>query len=301
MTGFPVQLNRHPGGVTLDSIGGQKLVRVTDGDTPVIEMSIRMLSVDTPEVTARSAATAGRRDQEFLQLAGWIRAGQALVEPSFADYILPKLETGRAGTLQFSAGKAASLWLTEEMTFRLAKPSGGQRQLFVRTTKEAPFDDNGRLLAYIAPSYAKNEMPPKDSPQRETFNLGLVRAGMAAPFIIYPGIPSDSDLAMMIEATESAVSGKHGQWADDLMLPGYEYRMCEKLFRITRALVDGQAIPADDQKKWRDRFCADIRTKVVHGPEHYQTIPHAHRLWIWSQDIDKATQELGLTAGPGIY
>jgi len=300
MTAHQATLGRHPGGVTLDSIGGQKLVRVTDGDTPVIEMSIRMLSVDTPEVTARSVATAARRDQEFLELAGWIKANLAPVEPAFATYILPKLETGRAGSQQFAAGKAASLWLTEEMTFRLAKPSGGQRQLFVRTTQEAPFDDNGRLLAYVAPSYTKDEMPPKDSPQRETFNLGLVQAGMAAPFIIYPSIPSDVDLGMMIAATNTAVDGKLGQWADDLMLPGYEYRMCEKLFRITRDLVGGEAMSSAQKKAWRDRSCADIRTKILHGPEAYMTIPHAYRLWIWSRDVAKATQDLGLTAGPGV-
>jgi hypothetical protein len=56
---------------------GRALVDVTDGDTPNLRMPVRMLSVDTPEVTARTEERASAIDQEFLQLAEWIREGLA--------------------------------------------------------------------------------------------------------------------------------------------------------------------------------------------------------------------------------
>jgi endonuclease YncB( thermonuclease family) len=42
------------GGVTLSALDPLELVDVTDGDTPNLRMPVRMLSVDTPEVTART-------------------------------------------------------------------------------------------------------------------------------------------------------------------------------------------------------------------------------------------------------
>jgi pimeloyl-ACP methyl ester carboxylesterase len=62
-------------------------------------MPVRMLSVDTPEVTARTDDRAARIDQEFQQLAEWIRDGKAPVEAPLAGFLLPKLDTGRAGRL----------------------------------------------------------------------------------------------------------------------------------------------------------------------------------------------------------
>lgn len=38
-----------PTGVELDSVGSKSYLRATDGDTPYVSMSIRMLSIDTPE------------------------------------------------------------------------------------------------------------------------------------------------------------------------------------------------------------------------------------------------------------
>lgn len=291
-------LSWKPKSFTLDSIGDQKFVRVTDGDTPVIEMPIRMLSVDTPEVTAKSPEGAAKRDAEFALLAEWIKQGKAPVTGRFGDYIAPKLETGKAGSLQFTAGKAASKWLTDEMARRLAKENGGQRRLFVRVS-ERPFDDNGRLLAYVSPYYEKQELEGLSVEQRVTFNLGLVRTGMAAPFIIYPSIPGDKDLALVTEAARTAVDSKLGQWAEEKMLPGYEYRMCEKLFRITKKLVDGEQMNAADRLKWRSRYCVDMRDRTLYGPEDYMDIPHAFRLWLWPNDVEEASAALDLLAGPG--
>jgi hypothetical protein len=47
-----------PAGVSMPTLGDRAFVDVTDEDTPNIRMPVRMLSVDTPEVTARTAARA---------------------------------------------------------------------------------------------------------------------------------------------------------------------------------------------------------------------------------------------------
>jgi hypothetical protein len=42
-----------PAGVTLSALDPLEPVDMTDGDPPNIRMPVRLLSVDTPEVTAR--------------------------------------------------------------------------------------------------------------------------------------------------------------------------------------------------------------------------------------------------------
>jgi len=49
-----VQILWSPAGVTLSALDPLQLVDVTDGDTPNVRLPVRMLSVDTPEVTART-------------------------------------------------------------------------------------------------------------------------------------------------------------------------------------------------------------------------------------------------------
>ena len=46
----PVKIFWDPTGTSVDTLGTDKFLRVTDGDTPYISMSIRMLSIDTPEI-----------------------------------------------------------------------------------------------------------------------------------------------------------------------------------------------------------------------------------------------------------
>jgi len=72
----PTQILWTPAGKNLPSLGAKSLVDVSDGDTPNIRMPIRMLSIDTPEVTARSLRGASKVDDQFRQLdQGWSRAG----------------------------------------------------------------------------------------------------------------------------------------------------------------------------------------------------------------------------------
>ena len=93
-----------------------------------------MLSVDTPEVTARNSVGAKKVDAEFEELAKWILDGIAPVTKRFRDHILPRLES-KAGTQQFEQGKAASTWFKARVDKRLKRSSGRRRNLFVRTAE----------------------------------------------------------------------------------------------------------------------------------------------------------------------
>jgi hypothetical protein len=147
-----------------------------------------MLSVDTPEVTARTDRRAQAIDQEFAQLAEWIEQDRAPISRPLAQFLAPKLTTGRAGRLQLQQGRDASSFAKQRFQERLTRPDGSQRKLFVRIA-DSPFDDNGRLLAYVAPNYTEQERRTMTRAQRATFNLDLVEAGHAAPFVIYPSVP----------------------------------------------------------------------------------------------------------------
>ncbi|MGH3928813.1 MAG: thermonuclease family protein [Pseudonocardiaceae bacterium] len=293
----PIQIMWSPAGVTLQSVGARALIDVTDGDTPNIRMPIRMLSVDTPEVTARSAARAREIDEEFRQLAEWIGQGRAPISMRLGEVVAPKLATGRAGTLQFQQGNDASAFAKANVEQRLTRPNGSKRNIFTRI-EARPFDDNGRLLAYVAPDYSAAERRTLTRRERATFNLDLVAAGWAAPFVIYPSIPGELDLPLLIEAAVDAATSRRGIWASDETLPAYEYRAMEKLYRITKKIVEGGELRAGEAHSWRERYCADMRTRTLHGPEDYSDIPPPYRLWIWPDDVSEAVGRLNLVPTP---
>lgn len=288
-----------PAGMNTPDIGTKKLIDVTDGDTPTIQMPIRMLSVDTPEVTARSEEGAQRVDANFSQLAHWIEEGKAPVSERFATYVLPKLKTGTAGSLQYTSGKSASAWFKANIDQRLTRPDGSKRSVFVRVS-EAPFDNYGRLLAYVAPQYSQSELATLSRADRATFNLGLVESGWAAPFVLYPNIPGELDLPLFVDRAWHAYSSGAGQWANPSSLPGYEYRMCEKLHQITSRLQQGEKLKAKERYEWRSRYCVDMRTRELFSPEDYTDIPPPYRLWIWPKDVVEAVARLNLTPSGGL-
>lgn len=289
----PIQILWTPAGERIPNLGSRALVDVSDGDTPNIRMPIRMLSIDTPEVTARSENGAMNVDAKFSELAEWIKAGKAPVSDGFAEYILPKIETGTAGTLQYQQGKSASAWYKAQSEKRLKKPNGRKRDLFI-STADAPFDNYHRVLAYVAPSYSSKELKTMSRRERATFNLDLVESGWAAPFIIFPNIPGELDLPMFLDAATKPQIEKDGQYSDELSLPGFEYRMIEKLYGITKKLVAGESLSYPDQLKWRTRYAADVRTRVLYGPEDYMAVPMQYLIWIWPQDVQKAISMLNL-------
>ena len=90
----PVQVLWSPAGATIPSLGDLALVDVHDGDTPSVRMSVRMLSIDTPEITAISADGALNVDRKFADLAQWITDRKAPITAALAERVLPKI--GRA-------------------------------------------------------------------------------------------------------------------------------------------------------------------------------------------------------------
>jgi endonuclease YncB( thermonuclease family) len=296
----PVQILWSPAAISMPSLGSRAFVDTTDGDTPNISMPVRMLSVDTPEVTARTPEGATRVDEKLTQLAEWIDQGKAPITTDLAAHLLPKIATGKAGSLQFEQGKAASAFGDNNIRTRLARPGKPDRRVFIRSA-EPHFDDNGRLLAYLAPNFTEAERATLTRAQRSTFNLDLLTAGWAAPFVIYPSIPGELDLPLLLAATEKAIADATTTtniWSNPHTLLAYEYRMVEKLHGITRKIVDGQDIPTAERFSWRERYCADMRTRVVHGPEDYTAVPPTYRLWFWARDVQRAIGDLNLTPAP---
>lgn len=289
----PLQVFWAPEGANLPSLGSRALVDVTDGDTPNLRMPVRMLSVDTPEVTARSPERARAIDQEFRQLSDWIDQGRAPIDAALGEYMRPKLAGGQAGTLQYEQGKQASAFEKQNMETRLRRPDGSCRNMFIRVA-DAPFDDNHRLLAYLAPAYGKQELQTLPREQRHTFNLDLVTNGWAVPFVIYPSIPGATDLRMLVEAAATARAEGRGIWSDANTLLAYEYRATERLYAITKRKVGNEPVEPQKERSWRERYCADMRTRVLHGPEDYFRVEPEYRLWIWPQDIREAVGRLNL-------
>ncbi|MGY5123177.1 thermonuclease family protein [Streptomyces nigrescens] len=292
----PVQILWTPAGIAMPSLGSRALVDVHDGDTPYVKMPVRMLSVDTPETTAETAEQAESVDKEFKQLAAWIREGIAPISDDLAEFLLPKIETGHAGSLQRGQGTAAAEFNTENIKKRLAegRKPGKERSIFIRTADDL-FDDNNRLLAYLAPNYSKTELANLPREKRPTFNLDLIAAGWAAPFVIYPSIPGELDLPLLLKAADKAVKGKKGIWKDPKTLLAYEYRALGKLHDVTKKKADKREWEPGEAFSWRTRYCVDIRNRELHGPEDYFRVPPIYRLWLWPQDVKEAIGQLNLT------
>jgi endonuclease YncB( thermonuclease family) len=312
----PIQILWEPAGLTMPSLGDQPFVDLRDGDTPTTKMPIRMLSVDTPEVTGeRRRGGPATVDKEFLQLAEWMsdRPKDIPISRRLAEVLRPKLATGRAGTLQFEQGKSASAFQADTIDKRLTKPAkktakkavpGAEppkkelRNIFIRAA-DPPFDNNNRVLAYIAPNYTPAEREKMSRWERRTFNLDLIAEGWAAPFIIFPSIPGELDLPMFLEKAEEAVEKKKGIWNDPNTLLAYEYRMMEKLHGIAeKIIVKGEKVTGAARLGWRERYCVDMRTRLLHGPEDYIDVPAVYRLWIWQADVQRAIGALNLMPAP---
>lgn len=290
-----------PQGFELASLDDKEYLRATDGDTPFISVSVRMLSIDTPEVHYPGNAKPARQDNNFRQLAEWIKAGRAPIHDGLAAHLHPRLESGSAGTLHERQGFAAADYFKALLDEKLSQNLDGsrrrtKRKIFVWTADEK-FDQYGRLLAYIAPKYDADELAQLTRRQRATFNLLMVEAGWAAPFIIYPSLPRQSDLELMYQVGQEAVSAKRGVWAEPLALTGYEFRMCVRLHEITRKLVSGQKVSSSERSSWIERFCCDMTTRAIFYPQDYHKVPPYARIFIWPKDVTEAVGRLNLEPG----
>lgn len=145
---------------------------------------------------------------------------------------------------------------------RLARPDGSRRTLFL-CTADRPFDKNGPLLAYVAPNYSKAERESMPRRDRATFNLLLVEAGWAVPFVLYPSIPGELDLPLLHAAARRAIPGGRGIWSDPMLLLPYELRALERLVQLKARLDRGEKLPTAELGSWIERYCANTTTRLL--------------------------------------
>jgi endonuclease YncB( thermonuclease family) len=279
-----------PAGSELDHIGTKKLLDFTDGDTPNIRVPIRMLSIDTPETYKNPRV----QDEKFNKLVDWLHQGIAPINQDLSDYLSPRLATGDAGTRQEDQGNAAKTFIDDLARRRLNdRPGAGPRNLFVRVA-DRPFEKRGRLLAYVAPSYSREERDRMTRRERSTFNLDMVAAGWAASFVLYPNIPNELDLPILHSAAREAVQGGKGAWADPNVLTGYEFRMLDRLFEVTEDIANGREVTGHRRSGWVTRYCADMTTGTLYQPQDYFKAAPENRLFIWPEDTRQAVADLNL-------
>ncbi|NJS39168.1 MAG: nuclease [Rhodobacteraceae bacterium] len=296
-----------PAGIDLDSLGEKRFARtadgsddISDGDTPSIRMSIRMLSIDAPETGVTKSTEGLTRDnmiQLLPQLRDWLEDLASPVEPGLAAYLREKLDRLDAAEAHWEQGARAKDGFKELAKRRLAKPSGGRRALFLRAADER-FDQYGRLLAYVAPSYERAELAALSRRERATFNLDLVEAGWAASFVIYPSIPGELDLPLLQQAARTAIDEKRGVWTDAKALAGYEYRMIEGLVLLFKKVQAGQALTNADRTGWISRYCVDMSTATIFSPQDYFRVDPWNRIFIWRDQVRDAVRDLNLSLAP---
>ncbi|RZT94897.1 thermonuclease family protein [Rivibacter subsaxonicus] len=267
----------------------RKLLRASDGDTPVIEQPIRMLSCDTPEKSGYAGGPVAaqlRLDRCRERLAGDFYA--SLLPKELRRYLLARLGP-EAAAQHIAAGQMASAAFDALLERRLTRDDGSRRALAIVPAGQL-IDSYGRLLAYFAPYFVPDELPPRGDPRRRTFNLDMVAQGYAACFPIYPSLPSNTDWALLIEEAERAWLRKRGVWDayGRRLLLGYEYRACIKLAEVESG--------ADGARAAFQRSCVDLRTMADVGPFGFWDVPPPYRLWYWLTDTRQARVDLGLAA-----
>lgn len=288
-----VKLFWDPEGRELNSLGTNKFLRITDGDTPYISTAIRMLSIDTPEVHYPGGTNPAKHDEKFQELLAWLDVGSTPVDADFAAYLRPRLTGGDVGTRQKKSGDDATAALQKMLDDKLTRPNGSKRELYVSTTNP-PFDQYGRMLAYIAPWYSDDERANLSELDRATFNLQMIDSGWAASFPIFPGLPKYNDLVLMRERARDAVTQRRGIWSDDRVLTGYEFRMAYKLWDVTRRLRKGEKLSSDERSGWVDRYCVDMTTREIFAPTQYYRVAPYDRVFIWPRDVNDAVGRLNL-------
>ena len=122
----------------------------------------------------------------------------------------------------------------------------------------------------------------------------MVTAGWAAPFPIYPSLPKHADLVLLQKVGREAVEGGKGAWADPLTLTGYEFRMCVRLYEVTKKLVQGRKLSSAERYSWISRFCMDMTTREIHYPQAYFKVKPYNRIFIWPEDVTEAVGKLNL-------
>ena len=258
-----------------------KFVSATDGDTPTIQLPIRMLGVDAPELHYAGATqiNPGKFDKD---LEKFLTGKGKQLDAGLRAYLKPRLKA-KPSTRHIVAGKAAHDHFQSIVAARLDRGKNKitgkplvPRHLFTMISEQV-FDKYGRLLAYVAPSYTKDERDKIPESKRPTFNLQMVQEGHAISLLIFPNVPKAADLARIRDAVKSARQHKRGFWKDKTpLLHAYEYRW----------IVD----TLSGKRNGPDRYCGDFVTGKLYKPQQYYLVPEENRLWFYDTDIGEALQ-----------
>jgi endonuclease YncB( thermonuclease family) len=254
-------------------LGKARWISNTDGDTPTIQMTIRMLSIDAPELHFPGTTKPSGLDDELEGLLAG--AGQNL-SPGLRAYLEPRLKAEPGTRHERLAEQARKQFERLADTYlKPLKPKAKVRRPLYVTIGSDVFDRYQRLLAYIAPE-------EKDKAKRRTFNLRMLELGWAVNYLIYPNIPKAEDIELMRKAVIQARAGGVGMWKDQArLLLGYEYRYC------ARMLKEGAMGP--------DRHCVDVTTGKLVAEQDYHTIHPEDRLFIGKDDLSEAKKALAIS------
>lgn len=256
-----------------------KFISATDGDTPTVQVPIRMLGIDAPELHYAGATeeNPGKFDKE---METFVTGKGKHLDAGLLQYLRPRLKA-KPSTRHIRAGKAASDHFhkilaqrldrgTNKKTGKLLRP----RSLFTMVSGQV-FDRHGRLLAYVAPSYSKQEREKIPESKRPTFNLQMMQDGHAISLLIYPNVPKLADLVRVRDAVRTARQYRRGFWASaPPLLHAYEYRW------IVDTVMKKRAGP--------DRYCGDFTTALLYKPDQYFHVPEENRLWFFEADVGGA-------------
>ncbi|WP_199547269.1 hypothetical protein [Streptomyces sp. N35] len=276
----------------------RRLLRTSDGDTPVIDQPVRMVSVDTPE-KAHYAGLPATAQVKLDRCRSRLSDGtfDGFLPGSLREYLVGRL-TPTAAERHIAAGNRAGAEFDALLDRRLTRPSGPRRRTAIIPTGEI-LDRYGRLLAYLAPWFdadASDPLPPRDHPDRRTFNLDMVASGWGAMFLVHPSLPHNADLNRLVTEADRAWSERRGAWAEfgeDLLL-AYEFRACVKL---GAEKLDDIKTAVDDAYQ---RVCVDLRDLRVVGLHGYHEVPPSHRLFIWADEFEQARKDLDLRVGSAV-
>jgi endonuclease YncB( thermonuclease family) len=265
------------------------LNRNSDGDTPVIEQPVRMVSCDTPEKAGFAGGPPTSQPKLDTCRSRLEDGFYNDIPVALRDYLVDRLGADAAEN-HIEAANTSSDVFAQMLEDRLTKPDGSKRKVATIATGEI-LDTYGRLLAYLAPWHANtasDPLPPIGDPARNTFNLDMIATGWSAFFPIYPSLPRKSDMNLAIAAAESAWDNQLGPWGlyGETFLLGYEYRMCIKLGTADTA--------ADGIKAAFQRLCIDLRTMENKGKFGFADVPPPYRLWVWEDDKTEAFAKLGV-------
>lgn len=258
-------------------------VSATDGDTPTVQMPIRMLGMDAPELHY-GGATAERPDRFDAAFASFLAGPGKDLDAGLRAHLAPRLDA-TACSRHIEAGRQAAAHyqaIVEQRLRRVSATSGKPlqpRKLFTMVSEQV-FDARGRMLAYVAPATTKQERAALPPEKRPTFNLQMMQDGHATSLVIYPNLPKPDDLLLVRAAMVSAKRRKRGIWASPVpVLHAFEFRW------IVDVILGKRKAP--------DRFCADIRNGKLYPPQRYHEVPAPERIWFFERDLGAALK-LGL-------